>query len=128
MLAEPLRLIQSDTGEPEVKDRFVIIQGLGANLRDAHLGLEDEGLIAIHRSPEGVSLIGKVDRKVEETYQYARRLREVTSAMFVEPPFDLKISAANARVSKLHRLGLLRFLSEEVMETGGRRFVYQVVE
>ena len=41
---------------------------------------------------------------------------------------DAKISAANARVAKLHRLGLLRFLCEETLDGGGRRYVYQAVE
>jgi len=128
LLSPPLRLIQSEDGTPQFPDRFLVLQGLGANARDAHLGLGVEGVIAICRGGEGVSLIGKADRVVADTYHFARRHREVTSAIFTEAPFGLKISAANARVAKLHRLGLLRFLCEETLEGGGRRYVYQAVE
>jgi hypothetical protein len=127
LLGAPLRLVQAEEGEPELADRFVVLDGLCDNAHDADLALSHESLIAITREEGRTRLIGKIDRKVAETYEYARRNTEVTSAMFTEPPFELKISAANARVAKLHRLGLLRFLREEVMDVGGRRFVYQAV-
>jgi hypothetical protein len=128
LLGPPLRLVQSAEGDPELRDRYVVLQGpLGSNERDAHLALADEKLVAVVRDPGGPRLIGKVDRMVEETYPILVRHREVTSALLMEPPFGMKIAAANARVTKLHKLGLLRHVREEFLDGGGRRFVYEAV-
>jgi hypothetical protein len=128
LLGAPLRLVQSAEGDPELRDRYVVLQGpLGSNERDAHLALADEKLVAVVREPGGPRLVGKVDRMVEETYPILLRHREVTSALLTEPPLGMKIAAANARVTKLHKLGLLRQLREEFLDAGGRRFVYEAV-
>jgi hypothetical protein len=127
-LGEPLRRIQASDASPELPDRYLVLEGpLGSNERDVRLGLEDEGLIAVVRDPDGPRLIGKVDRVVEDTYALLTAHREVTSSLLTEPPLSLKLTTANARITKLHRLGLLHLLREEVVESGGRRFVYQVV-
>lgn len=129
LLGAPLRLVQSAEGDPELRDRYVVLQGpLGSNDRDVHLALADEKLVAVVRDADGPRLIGKVDRMVEETYPILVRNREVTSALLTEPPLGLKIAAANARVTKLHKLGLLHHLREEFLDAGGRRFVYQAVK
>jgi len=128
LLGAPLRLIQDPEGTPELGDRYVVLKGpLGSNERDAHLALADEKLVAIVREASGTRLIGKVDRMVEETYRISVRHREVTSALLTEPPLGLKLAAANGRVTKLHKLGLLHLSREEFVESGGRRFVYNAV-
>jgi hypothetical protein len=128
MFGPALRRPRASATNPEHSGGYLVLLGpLGSNERDVRLGLEDEGLIAVVREAGGSRLTGKTDRVLDETYRFFSSRREVTSAMLTEPPFGLKLTAANARVAKMHRLGLLHFLRVEVMEAGGRRYVYEVV-
>jgi hypothetical protein len=128
LLGEPLRLVQSLEGEPELPGRYLVVdESLGSNAQDAHLGLADEKLVVVMRQPTLPRLLGKVDRVVEDTYRFLTQQRSITSSLLTEPPMELKLSAANARVTKLHRLGLLHQVGEETVDSGGRRFVYEAV-
>lgn len=119
-LGKPLAAIKTGS----VEGRYLVLVGVeGENDYDVRRGLEDEQVVAVVRGDAGPRLLGKVDAVVEETYEYLARYSEVSSAMLVDP-FDLKITAANARISKLATLGLLHRLGEDMLESGGRRYLY----
>jgi len=124
ILGGPLRALAEQRG---LRGRYLVLQGpLGSNAEDVRLGLEDEEVVAVVRDVEGPRLAGKVDRTLTETYAFVVERDEVTSQA-LQRPFGLTITAANARVVKMQRLGLLHFLREESLGKGGRRFVYEPV-
>lgn len=125
-LGRPLKAL---TGESPTLDgrHLVLLDKLGGNERDADLALKDERVPVVIRGEEGSRLLGKVDRSVGETYGVVKDWDEVTSARLTESSLDIKLTTANARVSKLARLGLLHFVGEQMLESGGRRYVYQPV-
>lgn len=125
-LGRPLKAL---TGESPTLDgrHLVLLDTLGGNERDADLALRDEGVPVVVRGKEGLRLLGKVDRSVGETYDVVKDWDEVTSSRLTESGLGIKLTTANARVSKLARLGLLHFVGEQMLESGGRRYVYRPV-
>lgn len=125
-LGNPLKAV---TGKaPKLEGRhLVLVDSLGGNERDTRLALEDEELTIVVRGAEGPRLLGKIDRAVGETYEVVQGWDEVTSARLADSDLSIKLTAANARVSKLAHLGLLHFAREEMLESGGRRYVYEPV-
>lgn len=124
-LGGPLKQIRDN----RIENRYVVLAGPLDDLteHDVRMALDDEGLVAAVRLAEGARLIGATARVLEETYNALLRAREVSSAELVDR-LGLDIKTANARIAKLESVGLLHREGESTLQTGGRRFVYRLVQ
>ena len=113
-----------------VSDRFLVVEDpLDENDYDAEAALEKESkqtglkLVCVWLRRDALpSLIGAIDTKVAETYQFAldRWGRgELTTARALAEAEGLTIQTASNRVSKASSLGLLCNVEESSLEGGG---------
>lgn len=113
----------------ELADRFLAVTGMSETRYSVKVMLESEGLTLVERPAEGgpARLLGKIDPAVEETYGFVSGVPRATAHDVMKQFEQRTISAATNRLTRLASLGLARRVDQEIIEGGGRQYVYAAV-
>jgi len=121
------RIISGELGE-----RYIVVESLNESLKEnINVALKERELCCVYVKSDGkVEILGKLSTPLRETYEYAVEQKKITTRdIFDVKKFNLEnISAASNRLTRLEKLGLLHNNKDEVVEGGGRQFVFEAIK
>ncbi|MDD5584334.1 MAG: DUF4325 domain-containing protein [Candidatus Omnitrophica bacterium] len=125
MLGRLLRRTQSG----ELGERFVVLEGLNDSLKEnLHIALKEKELVCVFIKPNSeVEILGKLSDELKNTYFAAVKKGKITARDIFELDKMDNISAASNRLTRLKEMGLLTKTKDEVVNGGGRQYVYEAV-
>lgn len=96
-------------------------------IENVNAALELRQMVCVRETDDGErELLGKVSPEIEETYELAIRLGRITARELVAHT-GKNITACSNRLTRTKELGLIGWVANEVVETGGRQNVYEPV-
>lgn len=126
MLSKLLRRIMSG----ELGERYIILLSLNESLREnINVALKERELVCIYINEEGeIEILGKLSDVLKETYFAAVSKGKITARDLVNHFGNLEINTASNRLTRLQEVGLLCKTKDEVINGGGRQYVYEPVK
>jgi DNA-binding transcriptional ArsR family regulator len=119
------RILSGDLGE-----RFVILEGLSDSAKESlYMALKERDLVCIFIKPNSeIEILGKLSDELKGTYFSAVAKGKITARDIFDPEKMSNISAASNRLTSLKEMGLLTKAKDEVVNGGGRQYVYEPVK
>jgi len=112
----------------EIENRYFILVDVSSGIReDITAVMKVRKNICIEEKEDGeITLVGDLPTQLLETYQYILRRKKTTARELAEA-MQLKISASSNRLTKLQEMGLLCRINKEIVEGGGRQYIYEPI-
>lgn len=106
--------------------RFVVVQQPNASVSESiAAAVSLHGLTCVRLDPEGnVTVLGNLSPALLRTYELAVTRGKISAQ---DLPDTLSPSTKSNRLKELERRGLLFRVGEEIIDGGGRRFIYEPV-
>lgn len=125
MLGKLIRRIMSG----ELGERYIILLSLNESLKESiSVALKERELVCIYIDGKGeIEILGKLSDVLKETYFAAVSKGKVTARDLVNHFGNLEINTASNRLTRLQEVGLLCKTKDEVINGGGRQYVYEPV-
>lgn len=109
----------------EYPNRYIMISGLGEYTRmNLDAALKDIGLMALEKQDSKLELIGKFMSSDRETLKALMERRTAMSAAELAALLDIKVTAANERLTKLAKRSVVR---RQYAEKGRSQQIYRSV-
>lgn len=129
MLGTLLRRILSG----ELGERYIVLESLNNSLKEnIDVALKARELVCVYVNARGEDeILGKLSEQLRETYFAAVRKGKITAREVLNQFENLHsmhhISAASNRLTRLQEMGLLCKTKDEVVNGGGRQYVYEPI-
>lgn len=106
--------------------RFVVVHAPTDSVAESiEAAINARGLTCVQVDGRGVpKVLGNLSPALLQTYQLAVTKRQISA---LDLPENLSPSTKSNRLKELERRGLLYRVGEEIIEGGGRRFIYEPV-
>lgn len=126
MLGTLIRRIMSG----ELGERYIILEFLNESLKEnINVALKERELTCIYTNEKGESqILGKLSEVLKETYFVTVSKGKVTARDLVNHFGNLEINTASNRLTRLQEVGLLCKTKNEIVNGGGRQYVYEPVK
>ncbi len=126
MLGKLVRRIMSR----ELGERYIVLQSLNESLKEnIDVALRERELACIYVDERGQSeILGKLSEVLKETYFVVVGKGKITARDLVRHFGNLEISAASNRLTRLEEVGLLCKTKDEIVNGGGRQYVYEAIK
>jgi len=115
----------------EIAGRYIILESLSDSVRESiNMALKERELVCVYvKSNLETEILGKISEELKSTYDAAVDKGKITARDVLEPENtdNISISAASNRLTKLKELGLLTKTNDEVVNGGGRQYVYEPI-
>ena len=114
----------------EIAGKYIVLESLSDSLREnINMALKERELACVYVKPNSeIEILGKIGEELKKTYYAAVNKGKITSKDVLELEENMEnISAASNRLTKLKELGLLTKTNDEVVNGGGRQYVYEPI-
>ncbi len=113
----------------ELGGKYIVLESLSDSLREnISVALKERELVCVYVKPNlEIEILGKISEELKKTYYAAVDKGKITSKDVLELDKMDNISAASNRLTKLKELGLLIKTNDEVVNGGGRQYVYEPI-
>lgn len=113
----------------ELGGKYIVLESLSDSLREnISVALKERELVCVYVKPNlEIEILGKISEELKKTYYAAVDKGKITSKDVLELDNMDNISAASNRLTKLKELGLLTKTNDEVVNGGGRQYVYEPI-
>ena len=113
----------------EIAGKYIVLESLSDSLREnINMALKERELACVYVKPNSeIEILGKISEELGKTYYAAVNKGKITSKDVLELDNMDNISAASNRLTKLRELGLLTKTNDEVVNGGGRQYVYEPI-
>lgn len=113
----------------ELGGKYIVLESLSDSLREnISVALKERELVCVYVKPNlEIEILGKISEELKKTYYAAVDKGKITSKDVLELDKMDNISAASNRLTKLKELGLLTKTNDEVVNGGGRQYVYEPI-
>jgi len=115
----------------EIAGKYIVLESLSDSLREnIHIALKERELACVYVKPNSeTEILGKISEELKKTYYAAVNKGKITSKDVLELEENMdNISAASNRLTRLKELGLLTKTNDEVVNGGGRQYVYEPIK
>jgi len=127
MLGRIIRRIS--IGEPG--GRYIILESLSDSVRESiNVALKERELACVYVKPNSeIEILGKISEELKKTYYIAVGKGKITARdiLELENADNISISAASNRLTRLKELSLLIKTNDEIVNGGGRQYVYEPI-
>ncbi len=125
MLGKLLRRIMSR----ELGEKYIVLLSLNESLKEnIGVALKERELVCIYTNEKGeIEILGKLSDVLKDSYLVAVSKGKITARDLVNHFGDLEINTASNRLTRLQEVGLLCKTKDEVVNGGGRQYVYEPI-
>lgn len=126
MLGKLVRRIMSR----ELGEKYIILLSLNESLKEnISVALKERELVCIYiNEKEEMEILGKLSDVLKDSYFVAVSKGKITARDLVNHFGNLEINTASNRLTRLQEVGLLCKTKGEVVNGGGRQYVYEPVK